>query len=171
MASEGFFFCPEALGTDETIYRGSSRNCPTNWLVANYDVDGAQLSNAFTRGSYTSAFLEDGSSHVPDMNALSVFNGQTAEKLQLGADYTIAYPSDTTTAGTKTVTFNGFGSYRGTKTFTYKIVSNNVAYCTATVSRVYDNDEVSYIEVVQPDIGYTLVEGTDYTVAVSTSGD
>lgn len=36
---------------------------------------------------------------------------------------------------------------------------------------MYDNDEVSYLEVVQPDTGYTLVEGTDYTVAVSTSGN
>ena len=84
-----------------------------NWVVGNYDIDGSLMSNACTRGSYTTAFLEDGSSHVPDFATLSVFNGQTTEKLQLGTDYTISYPSDTTTVGTKTVTFNGIGSYTG----------------------------------------------------------
>lgn len=72
--SNGIFTCPSALGTDATIQRGSNR-CPDNWLVVNYDVNGYDMQNAFIRGNYATAFLEDGSSHVPDMAALSVFNG------------------------------------------------------------------------------------------------
>ena len=81
IASFGIFSCASALGTDRTIARSDSK-CPLNWVVANYDVDGYDMDNACTRGSYTTAFLEDGSSHVPDLAALSVFNGQTAEVLQ-----------------------------------------------------------------------------------------
>lgn len=40
VASEGFFFCPSALGNDTTIYRGTYK-CPENWLVGNFDVDGS----------------------------------------------------------------------------------------------------------------------------------
>lgn len=141
-----------------------------NWLVANYDVDGAQLSNAFTRGSYTSAFPEDGSSHVPDMDALAVFNGQTAEKLQLGTDYTIAYPSDTTTAGTKTVTFTGTGSYTGTKQFTYKIVEPNLEDCTLEVGAAYDSQGPAWNTVWCPELEQYLVENTDYTINYQDDG-
>ena len=63
----GIFTCPSALGTDATISRGPS-NCPTEWRVANYDVNGYDMTNAFTRGSYTTAFLYDGQAHVPDMS-------------------------------------------------------------------------------------------------------
>lgn len=101
---------------------------------------------------------------------MSVFNGNTADIMYNMTQYTVQLPADTTTAGTKTVQFNGIGSYSGTKELSYKIVAKNLSNCTKTVSSVYDNDEVSYLEVVQPDTGYTLVEGTDYTVAVSTSG-
>ena len=34
VASQGTFYCPTALGTNETIAR-SSNNCPTNWTVVN----------------------------------------------------------------------------------------------------------------------------------------
>ena len=37
VASNGTFYCPTALGTNETIQRGSSY-CPTNWTVVNTDA-------------------------------------------------------------------------------------------------------------------------------------
>ena len=35
--SSGTFYCPTALGTNETITRGNN-NCPTNWTVVNTDA-------------------------------------------------------------------------------------------------------------------------------------
>lgn len=46
---DGIFTCPSALGTDATISRDPS-NCPTEWRVANYDVNGYDMQNAFIRG-------------------------------------------------------------------------------------------------------------------------
>jgi len=37
VASNGTFTCPTALGTNETITRGTS-NCPVNWTVVNLDA-------------------------------------------------------------------------------------------------------------------------------------
>lgn len=37
VAATGTFYCPTALGTNETIERGTSR-CPTGWTVINTDV-------------------------------------------------------------------------------------------------------------------------------------
>jgi hypothetical protein len=37
VSSNGTFYCPTALGTNETISRGAS-NCPTGWTVINTDV-------------------------------------------------------------------------------------------------------------------------------------
>ena len=36
-AATGTFYCPVALGTNETIERGTSR-CPTGWTVINTDA-------------------------------------------------------------------------------------------------------------------------------------
>ena len=36
-SSSGTFYCPTALGTNETITRGNN-NCPTNWTVVNTDA-------------------------------------------------------------------------------------------------------------------------------------
>lgn len=165
----GEFHCTSALGTDETIQRGNAY-CPPNFIVGNYDVDGSLMSNAAVRTSYATAFLEDGSSHCPTASSLSVFNGNTCQLLVDNIDYTIAFPSDTTTAGVKTITFNGTGSYSGTKTFTYEIFARDLSNCTKSIGPVYDDEGPLYTTIVQPETGYTLVEGTDYTVAVSTSG-
>lgn len=105
------------------------------------------------------------------MNALSVFNGQTAERLYDMTQYTIQLPADTTTAGTKTIQINGIGDYFGTKEISYKIVAKNLDNCTKSIGPVYDNEGPLYTTVVQPDTGYTLVEGTDYTVSTTTAGD
>lgn len=37
VAANGTFYCPTALGTNETITRGNN-NCPTNWTVVNTDA-------------------------------------------------------------------------------------------------------------------------------------
>ena len=77
------------------------------------------MSNAFTRGSYTTAYVYDGNEHLPSMTGLSVYNGQTTERLIENTDYIILLPEDPTTVGTKTITFEGTGSYTGTFTRTY----------------------------------------------------
>lgn len=37
ISSSGTFYCPTALGTNDTITRGNN-NCPTNWNVVNTDA-------------------------------------------------------------------------------------------------------------------------------------
>lgn len=166
----GEFHCPSALGMNDTIQRGNAY-CPTNFVVGNYDVDGSLMSNAAAMSSYTTAFLEDGSSHVPDLSQLSVFNGNTCQKLSQSVDYNVELPSDTTTAGVKTISLNGIGSYSGTKQLTYRIFAKSLDNCTKSVGSTFDDEGPSYTTIVQPETGYTLVEGTDYSVATSTVGD
>lgn len=129
------------------------------------------MSNAAVHSSYTTAFLEDGSSHVPDLSQLSAYNGNTCQKLSQNVDYTVALPSDTTTAGVKTMSLNGIGNYSGTKQLTYRIFAKSLDNCTKSVGSTFDDEGPGYTTIVQPETGYTLVEGTDYVVATSTVGD
>lgn len=54
---------------------------------------------------------------------------------------------------------------------TYEIIAKTLANCTKSVGSVFDDEGPSYTIIVQPETGYTLVEGTDYSVATSTAGD
>lgn len=54
---------------------------------------------------------------------------------------------------------------------TYEIIAKTLANCTKSVGSVFDDEGPSYTIIVQPETGYTLVEGTDYSVSTSTAGD
>ena len=60
-----------------------------------------------------------GQSIIPDPTTITVTVGTTT--LEYGTDYTLSYPSDTTSAGVKTITITGIGNYTGTTTSSYEI--------------------------------------------------
>lgn len=165
------FFCPSALGTDSTIQRGDTHRCPSNWLVGNFDVDGSLMSNAFTRGSYTTAYVYDGDNHMPSMADISVHNGQTTELLVENTDYAIYEPEDLSSIGTKTVTFAGTGTYTGSLTRTYKIVDGDISRCTIELGTAYDNEGPTSIKVWSNDLQQYLTEDTDFTWTYYDSDD
>ena len=175
VSSDGVFYCPEVLGRDENITRGNA-NCPNKWLVANWDVTDAytrDMAHCFTRGSYTTAFVYDGQAHVPDMANLKVYDRKTATLLTLGVDYIVNTPAgqDNTSEGSKTVSLSALDvpdGHTGQLDLSYKIVTNNVSACQITAGVSYDNT-APVLTVVQPDSGYTLSEGTDYTVSYISS--
>lgn len=86
--------------------------------------------------------------------------------LTLNTDYEVAYPSDTTNVGTKTVTITGKGSYEGTKTISYSITAADISG--GIVSGVNESYEATGSEI-KPSFTFTvnsrtLASGTDYTV-------
>lgn len=178
VSANGVFYCPYNLGRDENISRGSS-NCPSDWLVANWDFSESaarEMNNCFTRGSYTTAYLYDGQSHVPDVSGIKVYNRKTAEQLTLGVDYNIGTPEgqDNTTPGNKSVYLSGTDAadgYYGNLALTYKIASNSITACQITTGPSYEGAAPS-LTVYQPDTQQYLTEGVDYQmVSYSLTGN
>lgn len=136
VSANGVFYCPYDLGRDENIQRGSS-GCPYNWLVANWDFSESaarEMNNCFTRGSYTTIYLQDGQSHVPDVSGIKVYNRKTAKQLVSGVDYGVGTPEgqDNTTPGNKSVYLSGTDApdgYYGNLALTYTIASNSITAC------------------------------------------
>lgn len=87
------------------------------------------------------------------------------KKLEENADYTIAY-TDNKEVGTATVVITGAGSYSGTVSKTFAIVSKDVANCQvdAIPGQKYTGTEIKPLPVVKNG-DVTLVLGTDYDVA------
>ncbi|MBQ9069624.1 MAG: Ig-like domain-containing protein, partial [Eggerthellaceae bacterium] len=52
--------------------------------------------------------------------------------LKESTDYTLTWPSDLTSAGTKTITVRGKGVYTGTKTYTYIVKATNISTAKVT---------------------------------------
>lgn len=118
------------------------------------------ISDAVVTG-YSSSYTYDGTSKKP---TLTVTYASTT--LTLNTDYEVAYPSDTTNVGTKTVTITGKGSYEGTKTISYSITAANIS--SGTVSDVNESYEATGSEI-KPNFTFTvnsrtLTSGIEYTV-------
>ena len=178
VSANGVFYCPYDLGRDENIQRGSSR-CPYNWLVANWDFSESaarEMNNCFTRGSYTTVYLYDGQSHVPDVSDIKVYNRKTAEQLVSGVDYGVGTPEgqDNTTPGNKSVYLSGTDAadgYYGNLALTYTIASNSITACQITAGPSYEGAAPS-LTVYQPDTQQYLTEGVDYQmVSYSLTGN
>ncbi len=88
--------------------------------------------------------------------------------LKNGVDYTVTYPSNTSSVGTKTATVKGKGAYTGTKTFTYKITAASIsgAAVSYTTTHKYTGKAITPAVTVKQN-GKTLTKGTDYTVSYS----
>ncbi len=63
--------------------------------------------------------------------------GRNGEALTEGIDYSISYSSDTTNAGSVTVTITGEGNYSGSVTRTYQILPRRVAIQVRDAEKVY----------------------------------
>ncbi len=111
------------------------------------------------------SFTYDGNAHESDV---TVMDGAT--ELQEGTDYSVTYPADVTSAGTKTITIQGLGAYSAyTKEVTYVInprkLSNGVTFAELPnqVSPV-TKDSLEGLSVTYQ--GKELTLDTDYTVTV-----
>lgn len=118
------------------------------------------ISDAVVTG-YSSSYTYDGTSKKP---TLTVTYASTT--LTLNTDYEVAYPTDTTNVGTKTVTITGKGSYEGTKTISYSITAADISG--GIVSGVNESYEATGSEI-KPSFTFTvnsrtLASGTDYNV-------
>ncbi|MCH3944136.1 MAG: RICIN domain-containing protein [Atopobiaceae bacterium] len=91
------------------------------------------------------------------------FNGTT---LVEGTDYTLAYPADTTSLGSKTITITGVGNFTGTATTTYAVsrsISDAVVAATPSIS-TYTGSSIKPGVTVTLD-GNVLSAGSDYSVS------
>lgn len=85
-------------------------------------------------------------------------------------DFTVSYSSDTTNVGEVTVTFTGCGSYEGTKTATYNILSNEIDTDDITIEI---SDEITYtgsaIELSADDITVKVKSGGEFVTIDSSN--
>ena len=75
MSANGTFTCPEALGRDATIQRGSSY-CPTGWTVVNPDAVLVPLKFTAQQSNSTVALSATGS-NAPSVSLLKSTDGET----------------------------------------------------------------------------------------------
>ena len=86
-----------------------------------------------------------------------------------GRDYTLAYDSGRTNAGTYNVKITYKGNYSGTDTVSFKVIRQIPSRCTATLSTTatYYNGSVKTPGVTVKDVvNNTLKNGRDYTVTM-----
>jgi hypothetical protein len=85
--------------------------------------------------------------------------------LKLNTDYTVSY-SNNRNVGTATVTITGRGSYSGTKTTTFRILSKDISNTTVSSigSQTYTGLEI-YPDVTVKIGTVTLTKGVDYTLS------
>ena len=88
--------------------------------------------------------------------------------LKAGTDFTVSYPSNASSVGTKTATVTGKGAYMGTKTFTYTVTPGSVANASVTfaTTHAYTGKAITPVPTVKVG-GNTLVKDRDYTVTYS----
>lgn len=100
-------------------------------------------------------------------------DGDPSENLAYPGDYTLAYDSDITSAGIKTVVVTGIGNFIGTKELKYEIIRKNINiaqyYATITPESFVFNGSAQQPSVtvkatVDTDDSLALVYGRDYTV-------
>ncbi len=121
-----------------------------------------------TIGSDTIYYSPDTEKYEPDIEVLD----QQGTLLTKDVDYTVSY-SNNTKVGNATVTITGIGHYTGTATKNFKISARPINDGEITIAPI-DDQEITMDNKsgVKPALtvkhqGYTLVEGTDYTVSYS----
>ena len=108
----------------------------------------------------TTRYDHDGTAKRPGVTVKC--GGRT---LAEGTDYDVAWPSDVTNAGKKTVTVTAKGNYTGTKTATFEIAPATITDVSLSATR-YDHDGTAKRPGVTVKCGgRTLTEGVDYTVS------
>ena len=128
----------------------------TGELRFGYDIKPAPIAPiALSAVRYT----YDGTAKRPDVTVKA-----GGGVLAAGRDYSVAWPSDVTTVGKKSVTVTGKGNYTGSMTATYEIMAAPItSFALSTASYVYDGTAKRPAVIVKSN-GKTLVAGTDYSV-------
>lgn len=174
-------------GTDYiAVYPGETKNGITNSgspttpgtksvIIKPYGkyLDG----KTFTISYYIISSISDPRVSITSPAAVT-YNGSAQKKaatvkhngvaLKEGTDFTITYPSDCTSVGTKICTIIGKGAFSGTGTYSYSIKQAAISSATITMatSANYTGSQVK--PAVKATMGgTTLKSGTDYTVAYS----
>ncbi|MCR5844945.1 MAG: hypothetical protein K6G78_00035 [bacterium] len=111
-------------------------------------------------------FQYDGAAHKPSV-AVKDSEGNT---LTEGTHYTLSFPDDCVSTGTKQITITGKSPYTGSMTVEYVIRGSNIADATvATIpDHPYDGNAYTPAPVVTYG-GKTLTEGVDYTYVLQNS--
>ena len=111
------------------------------------------------------SYTYDGNEKNPTVTIKDVVNNVLVE----GRDYTLAYDSGRTNAGTYNVKITYKGNYSGTDTVSFKVIQQIPSRCTATLSTTatYYNGSVKTPGVTVKDVvNNTLKNGRDYTVTM-----
>ena len=111
------------------------------------------------------SYTYDGNEKNPTVTIKDVVNNVLVE----GRDYTLAYDSGRTNAGTYNVKITYKGNYSGTDTVSFKVIRQIPSRCTATLSTTatYYNGSVKTPGVTVKDVvNNTLKNGRDYTVTM-----
>jgi len=130
----------------------------------NFIINPKPLTDGMVALSSTS-FTYNGSEQKP---VVSVTDTDNNMPLTQNTDYTVTYPTDAISQGTKTVTIRGIGNYTGeiTKDYTIGLLSLNDASVTLNelTSYIYDGNEKrpTVREVL---VGTLVIPTTGYTVA------
>lgn len=130
----------------------------------NFTINQKPLTDGMVALSSTS-FTYNGSEQKP---VVSVTDTDNNMPLTQNTDYTVTYPADAISQGTKTVTIRGIGNYTGeiTKDYTIGLLSLNDASVTLNelTSYIYDGNEKKPT-VKEVKVGTLVIPTTGYTVA------
>ena len=136
-------------------------------LIGIGSYSGAQKATYEITPAAISVIALDESRHTHDGTAKkpTVTVKCDGKTLTEGADYDVAWPSDVTGAGVKTVTVIGKGNYAGTKTATFEVVPATITDVSLSTTRYTHDGTAKRPGVTVKAGGKTLSAGTDYDVA------
>ena len=115
------------------------------------------------------SFTYNGNEQKP---TVTVKDGGTT--LSVDKDYTVTWPADMVSQGTKTITITGIGNYSGTLEPTYSVGLKSVAGAEVTLSyeSIVFNGSVQKPTVTSVIVdGHKLTAGTDYTTEFTSTAD
>ena len=164
-------------GTDYTISYSSNVNDGTgNATISGKGNYTGSTTISFTinkrpisEATLTAASKEYTGSALSTTVSGTLTNGSCNHNMVTNTDFTITYPSDRTSKGTKVLTITGNGNFTGTTTISWEITAACISNATVTFSSpadyyTYDGSPKEPTMTVK--LGNkTLVKGTDYTVA------
>ena len=130
----------------------------------NFTINPKPLTDGMVALSSTS-FIYSGSEQKP---VVSVTDTDNNMPLTQNTDYTVTYPTDAISQGTKTVTIRGIGNYTGEITKDYTIGQLSLDDASVTLneltSYIYDGNEKKPT-VKEVKVGTLVIPTTGYTVA------
>lgn len=176
--SEGSDF--EAVGKFADANVGEDKNVAVTLQLSNdsaryYDVSNASYDTTATISPFeiddgmatlsSDSFTYSGEENKPSVRLLTSLDGISDTYLTENADFSVSYPEDTTSAGTKTLTVNSMGNFTGSFEMeydvdTYYLLASNVSLEYTTV--YYDGTAKEPVVTVK--IGEHTVDPSEYTV-------